>query len=229
MATSAGFEPARTRLVRLMVAVSLLIRVTVSTWLGVWRRDVCTASLVGAKVTAGTIPVPASDTDCGLPGASSVMVTVAVRALAAVGVNVRLTRQLAPATTVAPFVQVVPAAMAKEPGSTRVNSIQGSIRVAVPLLDRVTVCAGLVVLRRRVPNSRLVVPKGPPGAILLPYTTLFRSLPGASSVMVTVAVRALAAVGVNVRLTRQLAPATTVAAFVQVVPAAMAKDRKSVV
>src|SRR2546428_6426427 len=40
------------------------------------------------SVTAGTIPVPASDTDCGLPAASSVMVTVAVRALAAVGVNI---------------------------------------------------------------------------------------------------------------------------------------------
>src|SRR2546426_8387683 len=56
----------------------------------------------------------------------------------------------------------------------------------------------------------------PPRSTLFPYTTLFRS--------VTVAVRALAAVGVNVRLRRQLAPATTVAPFVQVVPAAMAKS-----
>src|SRR3989441_12798055 len=72
----------------------------------------CAANGCGRSVT----PVPVSDTDCGLPAASSVMVTVAVRALAAVGVNVRLRRQLAPATTVAPFVQVVPAAMAKSPG-----------------------------------------------------------------------------------------------------------------
>src|SRR2546425_4931419 len=60
----------------------------------------------GPPGAAGVTPMPVCDSDCGLPGASSVMVTVAVRALAAVGVNVRLRRQLAPATTVAPFVQV---------------------------------------------------------------------------------------------------------------------------
>src|SRR3989442_1698490 len=80
--------------------------------------------------------------------APSVMVTVAVRALAAVGVNVRLRRQLAPATTVAPFVQVVPAAMAKSPGFKPARTMLVMLRVAVPLLVRVTVCAGLVVLRR---------------------------------------------------------------------------------
>src|SRR2546427_6780747 len=106
-------------LVMLRVAVPLLVRVTVCTGLVVLRRWSPKARLVGAKVTAGTIPVPASDTDRELPGASSEMVTVAVRALAAVGVNVRLTRQLAPATTVAPFVQVVPAPMAKSPGLDR--------------------------------------------------------------------------------------------------------------
>src|SRR2546428_420630 len=98
------------------VAVPLLFRVSVWAALVVLRRWVLNGVLVGAKVTVGATPVPASDTDCGLPAASSVMVTVAVRALAAVGVNVRLRRQLAPTTTVAPFVQVVPAAMAKSPG-----------------------------------------------------------------------------------------------------------------
>src|SRR2546428_7413338 len=78
----------------------------------VLRRWSPKARLVGAKVTAGAMPIPASDTDCGLPGASSVMVTVAVRAPAAVGGNVRLSRQLPPATTVAPFVQAVTPAMA---------------------------------------------------------------------------------------------------------------------
>src|SRR2546426_1000421 len=112
-------------------AVLLLVRVTVCTGLVVLRRWSPKARLVGAKVTAGTIPVPASDTNCGLPGASSVMVTVAVRALAAVGVNVRLTRQLAPATTVAPFVQVVPAAMAKSPGFKPARTMLVMLRVAV--------------------------------------------------------------------------------------------------
>src|SRR5437879_13813271 len=84
------------------------------------------------------------------------MVTVAVRALAAVGMNVRLRRQLAPATTVAPFVQVVPAAMAKSPGFKPARATLVMLRVAVPPLVRVTACAGLVVLRRCVPRARLV-------------------------------------------------------------------------
>src|SRR3989475_309909 len=147
-AKSPGFEPARAMLVMLRVAVPL----GSAAWRGRGQVSVRGLSskerLVGAKVTAGTIPVPASDTDCGLPGASTVMVTVAVRALAAVGVNVRLTRQLAPATTVAPFVQVVPAAMAKSPGFKPARTMLVMLRVAVPLLVRVTVCTGLVVLRR---------------------------------------------------------------------------------
>src|SRR2546425_8105931 len=114
-AKSPGFEPARAMLVMLRVAVPLLVRVTVCAGLVVLRRRSPKARLVGAKVTAGTMPVPASDTDCGLPGASSVMVTVAVRAPAAVGVKLRLIRQLAPATTDAPSVEEVPPAMPEKP------------------------------------------------------------------------------------------------------------------
>src|SRR3989442_199170 len=152
-AKSPGFEPARAMLVMLRVAVPLLVRVTVCAGLVVLRRRSPKARLVGAKVTAGTMPVPASDTDCGLPGASSVMVTVAVRALAAVGVNVRLRRQLAPATTVAPFVQVVPAAMAKSPGVKPPRARLVKLMEPVPLLVVVTVCAGLGVLRNSVTAS----------------------------------------------------------------------------
>src|SRR2546426_1815536 len=112
-------------------------------------RSLPKSLLVAESVAAGGVtPVPVSNTDCGLPAASSVMVTVAVRVLAAVGMNVRLTRQLAPATTVAPFVQVVPAAMAKSPGFKPARTMLVMLRVAVPLLVRVTVCTGLVVLRR---------------------------------------------------------------------------------
>src|SRR2546427_771098 len=141
------------------------------------------------------------------------MVTVAVRALAAVGVNVRLRRQLAPATTVAPFVQVVPAAMAKSPGFEPARAMLVMLRVAVPLLVRVTVCTGLVVLRRWSPKARLVGAQETAGPISMHARDTNCGLSVASSVMVTVAVRALAAVGVNVRLTRQLAPATSVAFF----------------
>src|SRR2546422_999024 len=118
------------------------------------------------------------------------MVTVAVRALAAVGVNVRLRRQLAPATTVAPFVQVVPAAMAKSPGFEPARAMLVMLRVAVPLLVRVAVCGGLVELRRGEPKDRLVCAKVTAGAMPIPTSDTNCGLPAASSVMVTVAVRA---------------------------------------
>src|SRR5437870_2723503 len=188
MAKSPGFKPARAMLVMLRVAVPLLVRVTVCTGLVVLRRWSPKARLVGAKVTAGAMPVPASDTDCGLPGASSVMVTVAVRALAAVGVNVRLIRQLAPATTVAPFVQVVPAAMAKSPGFEPARAMLVMLRVAVPLLVRVTVCPGLVTLFPYTTLFRSVGAKVTAGAMPVPASDTDCGLPGASSVMVTVAV-----------------------------------------
>src|SRR3989449_32155 len=225
MAKSPGFEPARAMLVMLRVGVTLLVRVTGGTGLVVLRCWSPKARLVGAKVTAGTMPVPASDTDCGLPGASSVMVTVAVRALAAVGVNVRLRRQLAPATTVAPFVQVVPAAMAKSPGFKPARAMLVMLRVAVPLLVRVTVCTGLVVLRRWSPKARLVGAKVTAGAMPIPASDTDCGLLAASSVMVTVAVRAPMAAGVKLMLIVQLAPGATEPAPVgQVLPAAKAKS-----
>src|SRR5438128_6045462 len=69
---------------------------------------------MGAKVTAGAMPVPARDTDCGLPTASSVMFTAAARAPGPAGVKLTLIVQVAPgATELAPVGQVLPAAKAK--------------------------------------------------------------------------------------------------------------------
>src|SRR3989441_1160835 len=132
-----------------------------------------------------------------------------VRELRRVVVSVRLTRQLAPATTVAAFVQVVPAAMAKSPGFKPARTMLVMLRVAVPLLVRVTVCTGLVVLRRWSPKARLVGAKVTAGTIPVPASDTDCGLPGASSVMVTVAVRAPVAAGVNVTVKAQLADAAT--------------------
>jgi hypothetical protein len=60
----------------------------------------------GAKLAPGTVPVPLKLIVCGLPGALSVMVTAALRALAAVGANCTLMMQLPPAATLAPQVCV---------------------------------------------------------------------------------------------------------------------------
>src|SRR2546427_9334875 len=82
-----------------------------------------------------------------------------------VGVNVRLTRQLAPATTVAPFVQVVPAAMAKSPGFEPARGRPVILRPAAPQSGRATACAGLVVLRRLVSKAGLLGAKVTAGTI----------------------------------------------------------------
>src|SRR3989442_1237623 len=104
----------------------------------------CAANGCGRSVT----PVPVSDTDCGRSEASREVKAGGARGPPDQGEKVRLRRQLALATTVAPFVQVVPAAMAKSRGFEPARAMLVMLRVAVPRLVRVTVCAGLVVLRR---------------------------------------------------------------------------------
>ncbi len=49
---------------------------------------------------AGTVPVPESAAECGLPAALSLMVSVAVRAPAAAGLKVTFSVALLPAATV---------------------------------------------------------------------------------------------------------------------------------
>src|SRR5260370_9051623 len=82
-------------------------------------------------------PIPVRLTDCGLPEALSVMLRVPVRLPDAVGVNVTLMVQLAPAATELPQVLV----WAKSPlAETLVRFSE-----ALPVLESVTDCAALVV------------------------------------------------------------------------------------
>src|SRR3989475_117990 len=227
-AKSPGFEPARAMLVMLRVAVPLLVRVTRSEERRVGKECRSRWSPDHYKKKDGTIPVPASDTDCGLPGASSVMVTVAVRAPVAVGVNVTVKAKLDGAGT-GPLARGHGAtpepATAKSPGFEPARAMLVMLRVAVPLLVRVTVCSGLVVLRRWSPKPRLVGAMVTAGAMPIPASDTDCGLPGASSVMVTVAVRAPVAAGVKLMLIAQLAPGATEPAPVgQVLPAAKAKS-----
>src|SRR5207245_3479450 len=98
---SAACAPVMVMLVRFSGAPPLLVSVRFCAALVVPTRCLPKALLVAESVAVGGVtPVPVSDTDCGLPAASSVMVSVAVRALAAVGVKVRLRTQLAPAASV---------------------------------------------------------------------------------------------------------------------------------
>jgi hypothetical protein len=83
----------------------LLVTVTVFAALVAVTATLPNTSVAGVTVT-GTTPLPASDTVCGLLFALSVIVRVPVRLPVAVGVNVTLTVQFAPAATEVPHVFV---------------------------------------------------------------------------------------------------------------------------
>src|SRR2546426_6671047 len=85
-AKSAACAPVMVMLVRFSGAPPLLVRVTVCAALVVPTRCLPKALLVAVIAYAGVcLTETISGTDCGLPAASSVMGTGAVRALAAVG------------------------------------------------------------------------------------------------------------------------------------------------
>jgi hypothetical protein len=81
---------------------------------------------------------------------------------------------------------------------------------ALPVSESVTLWGGLVVLMFCWPNARLVVERLAMGAWTpVPVKLTFCGLPLALSVIVSEALREPVAVGVNVTLIAQLAPAAT--------------------
>ena len=84
--------------------------------------------------------MPDSSTVCGLPLALSVTPSEAVRVPRAEGVNITAIAQLAPAATELPHVLVC----AKSPALVPVTAMLVMLKVALPVLLRVTVCAVLV-------------------------------------------------------------------------------------
>src|SRR2546422_626788 len=112
----------------------------------------------GGVAIEKSVPIPVRAIACGAPGALSAMVMAPFRVPVAVGVKVTLMVQLAPAATLVPFLQVVPAAGAKSPlGSTlgmvsvtvpafvSVTTWVGMVSVALPVLVSVAVCGALIV------------------------------------------------------------------------------------
>src|SRR5437899_12953657 len=99
------------------------------------------------------------------------MVTVAARPPVAAGVNVTVKAQLADAATGPPargHGATPEPATAKSPGFEPARAMLVMLRVAVPLLVRVTVCAGRAVERRGVTEARLVGGKVTAGTIPVP-------------------------------------------------------------
>jgi hypothetical protein len=119
----------------------------------------------------------------------------------AVGVKVAVIVQVALTATELPQVFVC----AKSP----LIAMAEIVRVAVPVLERVTVWGALVVPRLSLPNVRLLRETEATGAVPVPLRLTDCGLSGALSVIVMAAVRAPTAAGEKVTLKLQLAPAAT--------------------
>src|SRR5271165_2156874 len=108
---------------------------------------------------SGAVPVPVSVMGAGFVMPVTTMAMFAARAPMAVGVNVTLSTQLAPAAT-CPLVEVgqVVAGLAnlKSPAFAPAKAMLVMLSGAPPLLARVTVCAALVVVVGWAGNVRLV-------------------------------------------------------------------------
>jgi len=182
-------------LVSVMVCAALVVLI-------VWFPK---ARLVGASVTAGAVtlvPVPLKVAVCGLPAALSVMVMVPVCVPVAVGAKVTLIEQFAPAASEAPQVVVSE--------YWALAMILEMVREAVPLFVRVMDCAALVEFTVWLANVRLVGDKLTPGEdVPVPVRFTVWGLPLALSVTVIVPVCVPVAVGVNLTLIEQFAPAAS--------------------
>src|SRR5438128_5108384 len=146
---------------------------------------------------------PDKATLSGLSAALSVIVRLPVRFPPAAGVNVTLIVQLAPAATLLPQVLV----WAKSPLAVMLVTF----RTPFPVLLRVTLCAALVAPVSCAANGSVAVERLTTGPVAVPASATVCGLPLALSVMVRVPVRAPSAVGLNVTVIVQLAPADTLA------------------
>src|SRR5438105_4348554 len=107
--------------------------------------------LPGDKVTAGPSPVPLKPTLCGLPAASSLILTFALRLPADRGVNVTEIVHVAFTASVLGHVFVC----AKSPELVPPIAMLPIVSGAVPLFVSVTDCAALVVPTCRLANVKL--------------------------------------------------------------------------
>jgi hypothetical protein len=126
--------PVKVMLVRVSVAVPLFVSVIALAALATPTCWLPNASDVGDRVTAGAVPVPVRAAVWGLPVALSVTVRVPVLAPVAVGLNVTLMAQLAPAARLVPQLLVCEKSALLVP----VNVMLVRVNAAVPLLVSVT-------------------------------------------------------------------------------------------
>ncbi len=145
--------------------------------------------------------VPVRLTVCGLPGALSLRVRVAVNVPAPLDENVTLIVQLAPIARLVPQLLLCENWFGLAPPKEMLLIRSG----AVPELDSVT---ALVWLARRAigPKARLVGDNAATGWTPVPVSVTCCGLVGSASVMSRLAARTPGAVGANVTLMEQLRP-----------------------
>jgi len=170
--------------------------------------------LAGASATAGcaAAPVPVTETLCGLPGALSAIVTVAVRVPTPVGVKVTEIEQVAFTARVAGAIgQLFDCAYspAFAPATAMLLMVSGP----VPVFWSVVACAALVVFMSCEEKVRPVGVRVTAGAAAtpVPERPTAWGLPAALSAIVTDATRLPGADGANVTEIVQLEPAARLA------------------
>jgi hypothetical protein len=160
------------------------------------------------------VPVPVSAAVCGLLGLLSATLKVAVAAAAAVGVNVTLMVQAAPAARVVPQVVVSANKDADVPPMETAMAFKGE----VVLLLRVTIFAGLVVLMDWLPKATVAGVRNMPvgGAVPVPVSETVCGLLGSLSPMVSAAFSVAVVEAVKIISMVQFEPAAKVVVQVEV-------------
>lgn len=206
-AKSAASIPAIAILVMLSVVAPTLVSVTVCGALVVPTVWLPKFKLAGENFI--TVPVPARETVCGLPGALSVTSTLPISVPETVGLKTTVILQLAPAATLAPQLLI----WVKSP----VTVTLATVSAEVPVFVRIRFFCLLDVKTTVVGNVRLVGEKlipGPP--VPVPLRATVCGLLGAVSAKVRVAVRAPMLTGEKLTLTTQLVPEATIVPHVLV-------------
>src|SRR3954447_18671093 len=187
------------------VAAAVVVRVMVV----LARLSVFVPRFLSRAIAPAAAPVPLSGMLCGLPGASSLIVTAAERAPVADGVNVTETVQGAfAASRDGGAGQVF--VWAKSPAFVPPTRIEPMASGAVPLFVTVTVWAALVVPTVWPPKVRFVGAGVTAGCVPVPLRPAVCGLPVALSVTFTLALRLPVADGVKVTEIVQLPPAASV-------------------
>jgi hypothetical protein len=157
---------------------------------------------------AKSMPVPPSVTfTVGCAGSLLLITSDEDRPFAAAGVNVTLMLQLPAAATLAPHPFVCAKSAAFAPVSPRLVMD----KAALPVFDRVTVCAALVVFTSWLANVSDAGDTPATGLMPVPFRDATWGLPAASSVTVSEPLLGPRAVGVKVTLMEHPAPTAKVA------------------